>query len=133
MSVKIFEQQHHQPSQHQRDIVTLSSAAIKHLKRQLAAQPHIAAIRLATQKSGCSGYKYDVSYSNTISDEDTVIDIDDDLRLVIAPHHLPMFSGCKLDLVKEGINEQLQIQNPNARSYCGCGESFTLEDPTAQT
>ena len=37
-----------------------------------------------------------------------------------------MVRGTEVDYVTEGLNSSLRFKNPNASTYCGCGESFAV-------
>jgi iron-sulfur cluster assembly accessory protein len=37
---------------------------------------------------------------------------------------LPVLDGSELDYVREGFKQMFTVKNPNAKSSCGCGESF---------
>ena len=50
----------------------------------------------------------------------------DGLQVIIDPKSLVYLDGTELDFVKEGLNEGFKFNNPNARSECGCGESFSV-------
>ena len=52
----------------------------------------------------------------------------DDPALFVDPAALKVLSGTRVDYVREGINSLLKFDNPNAKDYCGCGESFNLKD-----
>jgi Fe-S cluster assembly iron-binding protein IscA len=54
------------------------------------------------------------------------IPVDEQLTLFVDLKSVPALSGSCLRLVKEGLNETIKFDNPNAGSYCGCGESFTV-------
>ena len=38
-----------------------------------------------------------------------------------------MLRGTTVDFVREGLNSLLRFGNPNAKDYCGCGESFSID------
>jgi iron-sulfur cluster assembly accessory protein len=40
---------------------------------------------------------------------------------------LPLVLGTQIDFAVEGLNATLKFKNPNADSYCGCGESFSVK------
>lgn len=105
--------------------ITATRKAAAHLKRQLAEAGH-PAVRLALKESGCNGYMYDLDYIDTPHDEDRAITLDEGLTLFVAPEHLPLLVGTKIDYVTEGLNSSLKFFNPNAESQCGCGESFAI-------
>lgn len=103
--------------------VLLTTRAARHLAAQLAKRPASAAVRLGVAPAGCSGLRYRVDFADAIRDDDVVFD-SDGIRIAVDPASLPHVQGTTLDLVQEGLARRLRFDNPNARSTCGCGESF---------
>ena len=107
--------------------ISLSASAIEKVRKELAKQPHVAGLRLAVKKSGCSGYMYNISVAEQLGPEDKVYHIAPGVTVVIDTGSLPFVMGMELDFVKQGLNENFRFNNPNAQSLCGCGESFTVK------
>lgn len=103
--------------------VLLTPRAARHLAAQLAKRPASAAVRLGVAPAGCSGLRYRVEFADAIHDDDVVFE-SDGIRIAVEPASLPHVQGTTLDLVQEGLARRLRFDNPNARSTCGCGESF---------
>jgi iron-sulfur cluster assembly protein len=103
--------------------VRLTARAAKHLAAQMAKRPASAAVRLGVASAGCSGLRYRVEFADTIRDDDVVFE-SDGIRIAVELASLPQVQGTTLDLVQEGLARRLRFENPNARSTCGCGESF---------
>lgn len=103
--------------------VTLSARAARHLAAQLAGRPAAAAVRLGVAPAGCSGLRYRVEFADTVQAGDAVFE-SGGMCIVVDPASLPHLQGTSLDLVQEGLERRLRFDNPNARSTCGCGESF---------
>ena len=103
--------------------VVLSERAATHIAQQLAKRGVSAAVRLAVRAAGCSGFSYRVEYANRAEARDTVFE-SRGIRIAVDPESLPFVHGTALDLVQEGLSRRLRFDNPNARTTCGCGESF---------
>jgi iron-sulfur cluster assembly protein len=103
--------------------VVLSAAAARHFAAQLAKRPGAAAVRLAVQAAGCSGYRYRVDHADSIGAQDVVFE-SDGIRIAVDPFSLPHVQGTTLDVVQDGLSRRLRFDNPNAAQTCGCGESF---------
>ncbi len=105
--------------------ITMTPAAIEHTRKQLAKET-AGGLRLAVKKSGCSGWKYDVSVAEQADPEDTVVKITDEVSVFIDKESLPFFQGTEIDFVQKGLNATLEFRNPNVADECGCGESFSI-------
>lgn len=82
-------------------------------------------LRLAVNGGGCSGYQYDFALDDAKGDDDVVIERDG-AKLVIDQVSLTFLKGAKLDFVEDLMGAMFQVQNPNAKSSCGCGTSFAV-------
>lgn len=105
--------------------VTLTPAAVRHVKRSLERRGGGLGLRLAVKTSGCSGYAYALEFVDALNDDDRCFE-SDGVKVVIDARSLGMLDGTELDFVREGLNEGFRFNNPNARSSCGCGESFAV-------
>ena len=108
-----------------RQLVTVTPAALQHLRRQLEAQAG-KAVRLSVKKSGCTGFMYVIDMVDQAAENDLHYRLDEAVELLIDRDSLPVLSGTEIDLVKEGINRQIRFINPNVKDQCGCGESFSV-------
>lgn len=107
-------------------ILQVDADAVKHLQRYLRNSPRSIGVHIGVKDSGCSGYAYVLDLTEREPNDTVRIHISDDLTLFIDSKSVPALSGSTLRLVKEGLNETIKFDNPNAGSYCGCGESFTV-------
>jgi iron-sulfur cluster assembly accessory protein len=106
--------------------ITMTAAAAAHIRRQLTATGRDA-LRLAVTESGCSGYMYELGYTDTVAADDVVCEPAPGVHVYIAAEVLPLVQGTEIDYVREGINAALKFRNPNAEAECGCGESFSVK------
>lgn len=109
-----------------RETVSVTPAAVEHFKRQVAASTDAKAVRLSIKQSGCTGFMYVVDLVAESKSDDLHLPLADGLELLIDPASVPVVSGTQIDFVMEGVNRQLKFLNPNAKDYCGCGESFSV-------
>lgn len=123
MSVATFEQT---------DVLAVEPAAAQHLHKHLQKSPQSIGVHIGVRDSGCSGYAYVLELTGSEPKDTVKVPVDDKLVLFIDVKSVPALAGSTLRLVKEGLNETIKFDNPNAGSYCGCGESFTV-DPTIET
>lgn len=109
-----------------RETVLVTPAAVEHFKRQIALSKDASAVRLSVKQSGCTGFMYVVDLVAESHGDDLHLPLADGLELLIDPTSVPVVSGTQIDYVLEGVNRQLKFLNPNAKDYCGCGESFSV-------
>lgn len=105
--------------------ILLSDAAALHVKGQLERRGKGEGIRVGVKTSGCSGLSYMLEFVDKVEPEDQVFE-KDGVKVFVDPKSLVYIDGTELDLVKEGLNEGLQFNNPNVKGECGCGESFNV-------
>ena len=81
-------------------------------------------LRVFISGGGCSGFQYGFSFDENTSDGDTVIE-KGGVKLLIDPMSIQYLTGAEIDY-SEGIEgAKFVIRNPNARTTCGCGSSFS--------
>lgn len=117
MSIASFDPQ--QPVQ-----VTATAAA--HFKRQLGSSKDAKAVRLSVKQSGCTGWKYVVDLVAEAKSDDLHMQLGEGVELLVDVSALSVLSGTEIDYVTEGVNRELKFNNPRAKEYCGCGESFSV-------
>jgi len=105
--------------------VTVTDAAASHISGYLAKRGKGIGLRLGVHTTGCSGLAYKLEFADEVNDEDTQYE-SNGITLFIDPKSLPYIDGTELDFGKEGLNEGFKFNNPNAKSECGCGESFNV-------
>ena len=83
-------------------------------------------IKIGVEPTGCSGFKYLFDYLNGDPTEDDIEMNYGKFSIWIDQPSVEYLYGMTLDYQIEGINEGFVFVNPNAKAYCGCGESFTI-------
>ena len=83
-------------------------------------------IRLGVEESGCNGFMYTLDFTRSPEDEDLLVEVSNDLSVLVSPDKAELVRGTCIELEIEGLNSNIVFKNPNAFSYCGCGESFSL-------
>ena len=105
--------------------VTVTASAIAHLRAQIERSGH-RHLRLGVKESGCNGYMYTLDYIDAPEPSDQAFEIDPAVTVYVREDDLPLVRGTEVDYVTEGLNASLRFKNPNASTYCGCGESFAV-------
>jgi len=85
------------------------------------------ALRVFVSGGGCSGLQYGMTFDNSPRPVDVVFE-QRGLRLVVDPKSLPYITGANIDYSDSLMGGGFQIENPNAVSSCGCGQSFRTKE-----
>ena len=105
--------------------LTLSAAAAERLKAISQAQGKPIMLRVAVEGGGCSGFQYQLDLVDAAEPDDLRIERDGAAALV-DEMSLVMLKGSEIDFVDELVGAEFKIRNPNAKSRCGCGVSFSI-------
>ena len=104
-------------------MVTLSPVAADKLREILVAEKaEDKGLRIRVVPGGCSGFSYDMIFDDA-AEGDQVFEANG-LKLLVDGDSLPLLSGAQIDFKEEIGHEGFTINNPNAKSGCGCGKSF---------
>jgi len=108
--------------------ITITEQALGHLKSKLKEQHGASGVRIRVVDSGCSGYAYSLSLTDEkdLQSDDIVSDYPN-LQVIVDKASMLILNGTEVYIDREGLNEYLRFNNPNAVGHCGCGESFTLK------
>ncbi|MEO8802448.1 MAG: iron-sulfur cluster insertion protein ErpA [Rudaea sp.] len=103
------------------------TAAAAHKVRELIDEEDNQSLKLRVSISGggCSGFQYGFSFDEN-DDEDDLAVVRDGVTLVVDPLSLQYLMGAEIDYTESLHGAQFVIRNPNAKSTCGCGSSFTM-------
>ncbi|MGH8798113.1 MAG: HesB/IscA family protein [Caldimonas sp.] len=106
--------------------ITLTEAAARQIRTQLAKRGSGLGLRLGVKNVGCSGFAYTYELADDLRDGEQVFE-DHDAKLVVDGKTLAFIDGARFDFVTEGLKQAFKVDNPNVDSTCGCGESFNLK------
>lgn len=81
-------------------------------------------LRVFIEGGGCSGFQYGFSFDEQRADDDFVLDRDG-VELLVDPLSMQYLEGAEVDYIEQLSGAQFVIHNPNAKTTCGCGSSFT--------
>jgi iron-sulfur cluster assembly protein len=109
-----------------KDLVRLTPKAVEMAKQALRKRgTPDGALRLGVRGGGCSGVSYAIEFSDKVRERDNVYEFDG-LRVIVDPKSLVYLRGSVLDYEVQILQHGFKFQNPNEKSACGCGESFTV-------
>ena len=101
-----------------------SAAAAK--VRELVAEEGNDALKLRVyiQGGGCSGFQYGFEFDDEQGEDDLAVRTDG-VTLLVDPLSLQYLMGAEVDYTESLHGAQFVIRNPNAKTTCGCGSSFS--------
>lgn len=83
-------------------------------------------IRFGVKGGGCSGFSYVMAFDDTVRDGKDLVESFDGLKVVVDKKSMLFLKGSVVDYETKLMGYGFQIKNPNEKSKCGCGESFTV-------
>ncbi len=104
----------------------LTPQAVAKVKEIMASQtPVPAGLRLSVVGVGCSGFSYSMAFENGAGMMDKVYDFDG-LKVYVDATSLMYLGGARVDYVETLEGAGFKFENPNVKSTCGCGSSFSV-------
>ena len=101
--------------------IKFTDNALKQINAMLSKKDKGSFFRIAIKGGGCSGFQYDFSFDNKAEQDDIVFN-----NVLIDKKSAELLNGSEVDYVSELIGESFKITNPQSKSSCGCGVSFSL-------
>ena len=105
--------------------VTLSPSAARRIQALGKTEGRPLKLRVAVEGGGCSGFQYQFDLVENAEADDLVIERDGAAALVDVVS-LALLKGSEIDYIDELAGAEFKIRNPNAKSSCGCGVSFSI-------
>ena len=105
--------------------VSMTPTAVSRVKELMATQKlDNAFLRMGVRGGGCSGMTYDLQFDSELRKHDKEFEVDG-VKVVVDVKSYLYLNGTTLDFVTQGLTGGFTFVNPNAKSSCGCGTSFT--------
>ena len=106
-------------------MITVTDAAAQKIKTLLEDQnQNENGLRVGVMGGGCSGFQYKLAFEERADEMDQVLEVKG-VQIYIDPKSCLYLNGVTLDYADGLMGAGFKIENPNARSTCGCGESFS--------
>ena len=106
--------------------ITLTASAIAKVKEIMAQQnPVPAGLRVGVVGGGCSGFSYSMQFETGSGLMDKVFEMDG-LKVFVDATSLMYLNSCTVDYVETLEGAGFKFDNPNVKSTCGCGSSFSV-------
>jgi iron-sulfur cluster assembly accessory protein len=105
--------------------LSLTSAAAQRIRALGAAEGRPVMLRVGVEAGGCSGFSYQFDLVEHAEPDDLTVERDG-AAAVVDEMSLALLKGSEIDFVDELAGAEFRIRNPNAKSSCGCGVSFSI-------
>lgn len=106
--------------------INMTPNAVAKVKEIMAQQnPVPAGLRVGVVGGGCSGFSYSMSFETGAGMMDKVIDVDG-LKIFVDATSMMYLNGAIVDYVETLEGAGFKFENPNVKSTCGCGSSFSV-------
>ncbi len=109
----------------QSNIVLSDSATNKIRELVLEEQNPDLKLRVYIIGGGCSGFQYGFAFEEEIEEGDFLID-NDGVAMMVDPMSYPYLMGSVVDYKEDLQGSRFVVDNPNAKTTCGCGSSFSI-------
>ena len=101
--------------------IKFTDKALKQINSLLSKKDKGSFFRIAIKGGGCPGFQYEFTFDQSQSEDDLKFE-----NILIDKTSADLLKGSEIDYVSELIGEQFKISNPQTKSSCGCGVSFSL-------
>ena len=106
--------------------ICMTDAAARRIKDLMAkADKPVLGLRVGIATTGCSGMSYVVEYAEEQRKFEDVVE-HDGAKVFVDPKAVMFLLGSELDYRESKLESGFVFNNPNEKSRCGCGESFSI-------
>lgn len=105
-------------------MIEVTENATKKIRQMMEAEGKAGAhLRVYVEGGGCSGMQYGLTFEETAREDDEQIDCGG-FKVLVDPMSLPFLDGARVDYIETLMESGFKISNPQAKTTCGCGQSF---------
>ena len=105
-------------------MITITATAEGKLRELMQEEKDTVGLRVFVKGGGCHGYQYGMAFESAMSEDDTVIE-KGDVKVIMDSQSAPLLAGCEVDYMDSVQGSGFAIKNPQAKTTCGCGSSFS--------
>jgi iron-sulfur cluster insertion protein len=105
-------------------MVTISAMAEQKIKELIVEEKDAVGLRIYVKGGGCHGYQYGMAFESKVADDDTVVE-KGGVQVIMDSQSAPLLQGAEVDYVDSLQGSGFAIKNPQAKTTCGCGSSFS--------
>jgi iron-sulfur cluster insertion protein len=107
-------------------MITITTEAAKKIKSIIEEEDPTLKLRVFVQGGGCTGFQYGFSLEELPPAEDDFVFDKDGISVVVDSVSLQYLEASELDYTQSLAGANFTIRNPNVKSTCGCGSSFSV-------
>ena len=113
--------------------ISLTNTALARIDNVMNANSDLGSkFRVYVTGGGCSGFQYGFKFDKEVAYDDDVIEFKN-FSILLDSMSYPYLYGSTLDFVEDLSGSKFVINNPNAKTTCGCGESVSYTHLTLPT
>ena len=105
-------------------MVTITDKAQEKIRELMVEEKDSVGLRIYVRGGGCHGYQYGMAFESKVGEDDTIIE-KGDVQVIMDSQSAPLLSGSEVDYVDSVQGSGFAIKNPQAKTTCGCGSSFS--------
>ncbi|HZS11938.1 MAG TPA: iron-sulfur cluster insertion protein ErpA [Nitrospirales bacterium] len=105
-------------------MVTITEKAQEKIRELMVEEKDSVGLRIYVRGGGCHGYQYGMAFESKVGEDDTIIE-KGDVQVIMDSQSAPLLSGSEVDYVDSVQGSGFAIKNPQAKTTCGCGSSFS--------
>ncbi len=105
-------------------MVTITATAETKIKELMAEEQDVVGLRIYVRGGGCHGYQYGMAFESKTADDDTIIE-KGAVKVIMDSQSAPLLQGAEVDYVDSLQGSGFTVKNPQAKTTCGCGSSFS--------
>jgi len=107
-------------------MIQLTDTATNKVKEIMTQQnPVPAVLRVAVVGGGCSGFSYHMAFDNQENATDNIYEFDG-VKVAVDQMSEMYLDGIQIDYIETLEGAGFKFNNPNVKSTCGCGSSFSV-------
>ncbi|HEX9869146.1 MAG TPA: iron-sulfur cluster insertion protein ErpA [Candidatus Tectomicrobia bacterium] len=105
-------------------MITITSTAEEKIQELMQEEQDTIGLRVYVKGGGCHGYQYGMAFESKLGDDDTVVE-KGKVKVIMDSQSAPLLIGCEVDYTDTLQGAGFAIKNPQAKTTCGCGSSFS--------
>jgi iron-sulfur cluster insertion protein len=105
-------------------MITITAAAQEKIRELMQEEQETLGLRVYVKGGGCHGYQYGMAFESKMAEDDTVVE-KGDVKVIMDSQSAPLLVGCEVDYTESVQGSGFAIKNPQAKTTCGCGSSFS--------